>query len=125
MNYCTNCGAKADDEQRFCVSCGKEVSFSSSGGVTLGGTGILKNEATNNDLFGEMESNVQTVEEPQLSPEEYFAIEAEKRAESEGQEREFARAYLQKYNSMSDNYALGFIGALLGGLVGAIPWAIV
>lgn len=125
MNYCTNCGAKVEDEQRFCVSCGKEVSFSSSSSGTLDDMGILKNEATNNDLFGKMESNVQTVEEPQLSPEENVAIEAERRAEAERQEREFARAYLQKYNSMSNNYGLGFVGALLGGLVGAIPWAIV
>ena len=34
-------------------------------------------------------------------------------------------AYLEKLRSLSDNYFLGFLGALAGGLLAAIPWAIV
>lgn len=109
MKFCTKCGTKLDAEQKFCVSCGAAV----------------ETITTTNDLFGKMESNVQHTEVQSLSPEEIVAAEEQKRIEKERQEREFARAYLQKHNSMSDNYALGFIGALLGGLVGAIPWAIV
>ena len=41
------------------------------------------------------------------------------------QQREKAREVLRKHNALSDNYQLGFIGALLGGLVGAIPWVFV
>lgn len=39
--------------------------------------------------------------------------------------KESAKAYIEHQNSLSSNYLLGFIGALGGALVGAIPWAIV
>ena len=45
--------------------------------------------------------------------------------ENEQREREAARAYIEQHNSLSKNYLLGFIGALGGALIGAIPWAIV
>ena len=124
MNFCTNCGAKIESDQRFCVSCGREVGTALAGVGAVNEMQILNNEATSGDLFGKMESNVEVVTEP-LNPEIVAAEQERKRQEQEYQEKEFARAYLQKQNSLSNNYVLGFIGALLGGLVGAIPWAIV
>ncbi|MCH5316661.1 MAG: zinc ribbon domain-containing protein [Eubacterium sp.] len=46
-------------------------------------------------------------------------------ADSAQYAKETARKYLETQNSLSRNYLLGFIGALAGGLIGAIPWAIV
>ncbi len=124
MKYCANCGARIDGEHDFCAMCGRKISIQSRGSGAIDDMGLLKNESISDDLFAKMESNVQRVEKKQLSPEEIAAINRQKIIEKEKQEKEFARMYIQKYNSLSDNYVLGFVGALLGGLVGAIPWAI-
>lgn len=118
MRFCTNCGVKIDVGQKFCVSCGKEVQTSSN---TLEEMGILKNEATSDSLFDKMESNV-SIEDNQSI---VTINEEQQRIEREQQEKAFAKAYIEKQNSLSNNYLLGFVGALVGGLIGAIPWAIV
>ena len=125
MSYCTNCGAKLDGEYDFCAMCGKPVSLKSTRDGFIDDKGLLKNESTSEDLFGKMESKMQIDEKSQPSADEIITIERQKRIEKEKQEKEFAKLYIQKYNSLSDKYILGFVGALLGGLVGAIPWAIV
>ncbi len=119
MNFCTNCGKKIEPGQKFCVSCGNPV-----GSTDISGMGTSNTESTSGDLFGKMESNAETISK-QYDPEIVAAEQKIKMLEQERQEKEFARAYLQKQNSLSGNYFLGFIGALLGGLIGAIPWAIV
>ena len=85
--------------------------------------GLLKNESNPEDLFSKMETNLSADET--IGFEEDSSIDQEDSLLQEQRSREEAKIYLKKYNSLSDNYVLGFIGALLGGLVGAIPWAIV
>lgn len=118
MRFCTNCGAKVESEQRFCVLCGKEIQTSSN---TLGDMGISKNEATSGSLFDKMESNVSIEDNQPIAA----VNEEQQRIEREQQERAFAKAYLEKQDSLKKNYLLGFVGALVGGLIAAIPWAIV
>lgn len=86
--------------------------------------GLLKNESPSEGLFEKMGGNAPNVDSNQFDPVQAAAIAEQDAIEKERQERESARAYLQKYNSLSDNYLLGFVGAMVGGLVGAIPWAI-
>lgn len=112
--FCNHCGRELKNGDKFCAFCGKEV---------ISKPAEAKTPAAG--LFDKMESNVPDFGGERLANEEITVLRERERFEKERQEREIARAYLQKYNSLSTNYVLGFIGALLGGLVAAIPWAIV
>lgn len=118
MRYCTKCGSGIDDGQKFCVSCGQPVHETQN---TLESMGILNNEQPASSLFDKMETNNQMT----ATQEEIEKNKQEQIIQKQQQEREFARAYIEKQNSLSSNYFLGLVGALLGALVGAIPWAIV
>lgn len=124
MQYCTKCGAKIEHGQRFCVLCGRGVDITHNDTGDVSEMRHFYNQANSGDLFGKMESNVERLTE-QFDPEFVAAEQERKKQEKNRQEKELARAYLQKQNSLSNNYILGFAGALIGGLVGAIPWAIV
>lgn len=68
-------------------------------------------------------SNEETVSyENQQIQEDFDPIEIQNQQYQKMME---AKEQIKKYNSLSDNYLLGFVGSLLGGIVGAIPWVIV
>ncbi len=114
MAFCESCGAKLDEGKTFCESCGKKIDnrpWDSS----------CKDNTTNasQGLFSKMDSN--TDSPVQTTPEEVSQI----KAIEEQKTREAELAFLKKQESLSNNYLLGFVGALLGGIVGAIPWGLI
>lgn len=125
MKYCTNCGAQVEDEQNVCTSCGSEGPFNSSDASPTQDTVVVTNAATGEELAAKLEDDIEHSIENPLTPEEMAEFDEQQRLNLERRQRQFARVHLSRYNSLSDNYFLGFVGALLGGLVGAIPWAIV
>ena len=93
---CKKCGNVSQDGNTHCVFCGEEL------------------PAETEALLDRIETN----------PDIDRNVEQEK-TERELQKRAIAKAYLEKQNSLSDNYLLGLLGALVGALVAAIPWAVV
>ena len=93
---CKKCGNVSQNGNTHCVLCGEEL------------------PAETEALLDRIETN----------PDIDRNVEQEK-TERELQKRAIAKAYLEKQDSLSDNYLLGLLGALVGGLVAAIPWAVV
>ena len=93
---CKKCGNVSQNGNTHCVFCGEEL------------------PAETESLFDRIETNSDIDRN----------VEQEK-TEQELQKRAIAKAYLEKQNSLSDNYLLGLLGALVGALVAAIPWAVV
>ena len=93
---CKKCGNVSQNGNTHCIFCGEEL------------------PAETESLFDRIETNSDIDRN----------VEQEK-TEQELQKRAIAKAYLEKQNSLSDNYLLGLLGALVGALVAAIPWAVV
>ena len=93
---CKKCGNVSQNGNTHCVFCGEEL------------------PTETESLFDRIETNSDIDRN----------VEQEK-TEQELQKRAIAKAYLEKQNSLSDNYLLGLLGALVGALVAAIPWAVV
>lgn len=108
-------------DQNFCILCGAPLQASDAEKINFSGEGGMGTRPENIYDSGVVNS----VSYSQLVQEGTVDDEEQKRIEAEREEREIAREYFKKYNTLSDNYFVGFVGAMLGGLVGAIPWAIV
>ena len=93
---CKKCGNVSQNGNTHCVFCGEKL--------TAETESLLDRIETNSDI----DRNVE-----------------QEKTERELQKRAIAKAYLEKQDSLSDNYLLGLLGALVGGLVAAIPWAVV
>lgn len=101
---CKKCGNVSQKGNAHCVFCGEELPTE---------TESLFDRTENNSDIGRNADN-----------NGYVTVEQGKN-EQELQKRAIAKAYLEKQNSLSDNYLLGLLGALVGALVAAIPWAVV
>ena len=104
MAFCNICGSKLEEGTKFCQSCGSAVSQQSE-------------SSSSGSLFGKMDSSMA---DDQAATAGYV----KRKQERERMESINERAAVEKQKSLSDNYILGFVGALLGGLVGSIPWII-
>lgn len=101
---CKKCGNVSQNGNTHCVFCGEEL------------------PAETESLFDRIETNSDI--DRNIDNYGNGNVEQEK-TEQELQKRAIAKAYLEKQNSLSDNYLLGLLGALVGALVAAIPWAVV
>ena len=101
---CKKCGNVSQDGNTHCVFCGEKLPIE---------TEALLDRTENNSDTGRNAGN-----------NGYVTVEQGKN-EQELQKRAIAKAYIEKQNSLSDNYLLGLLGALVGALVAAIPWAVV
>ncbi len=101
---CKKCGNVSQKGNAHCVFCGEELPTE---------TESLFDRTENDSDIGRNADN-----------NGYVTVEQGKN-DQELQKRAIAKAYLEKQNSLSDNYLLGLLGALVGALVAAIPWAVV
>ena len=101
---CKKCGNVSQTGNAHCVFCGEEL------------------PTETESLFDRMETN--SVIDKNVDNYGYGTVE-QKKTEQELQKKAIAKAYLEKQDSLSDNYLLGLLGALVGALVATIPWAVV
>lgn len=113
MSSCKKCGNITANQNGLCDNCQKTRNTFATDNLEL--SDILDERKNMDYLFARIENSA--------TPPSWQLPALQQQSRQSEQEKQ--KVYLEQQNAKSDNYLLGFLGALIGGLIGAIPWALV